>query len=252
MTNALEKPSEAIARVEPDITALIKRHQSAFDRMLPPEMRGGAFTAIVFDVLRTTPKLCAPGLAHQVLAACYAAAKLGLAPNTAQQLCWIVPPFGRNPVQLWLGAQGVRTMAMRSDPRILNIYGRVAHENDTFRVVEGTSPSIEHIPVHGDDCGDTMAAYAVAAYRDGHTAFEVVWGRDLDKISQNAMASKGSPDASPWSQWYDRMAIKTAIKRLCKGLSLPLLVSEAIERDSKQETDDAADLVSMMQGEIGE
>jgi recombination protein RecT len=99
----------------------------------------------------------------------------------------------------------------------------VIHANDKHRIVFGTHPILEHEPTLLGDPGEVICAYAIATFADGSQQVEVVTGPDLDKV--RAMAAQGGP----WKGWYDEMARKTAIRRLCKFLPYEPELDRAIE-----------------------
>jgi recombination protein RecT len=90
-------------------------------------------------------------------------------------------------------------------------------ERDAFRFERGDESRIVHMPYIGaDDPGPVIAAYMVAKFSSGEIHREVMTRRDLEKVRAASKAGDGAN--SPWTKWYDQMAIKSVIKRAAKLL----------------------------------
>jgi recombination protein RecT len=134
------------------------------------------------------------------------------------------------------GYRGLSDIARRSKV-VSRIEARVVHQLDTFRVIEGTAPSLVHEPYGGDeDPGAVRASYAVAFFADNTTQHEVVWRRDLDKMEavSTSKDDKGN-SIGPWLDWYDEQARKSAVRRLCKHLPCDEELEYALEVATRAE-----------------
>src|SRR5690606_20653729 len=60
------------------------------------------------------------------------------------------------------------------------------------------------------------AAYVVAKFTNGEIHREVMPRRDIEKTREASKSGNGAN--SPWTKWYDQMAIKAVIKRAAKLL----------------------------------
>jgi recombination protein RecT len=87
-------------------------------------------------------------------------------------------------------------------------------QRDEFSVELGSNPTITHRPHLGDARGAVVAAYAVATLKLGGLVREVLGAEDLRKIK----AASPAGDKGAWSSWPDRMAMKSALRRLLKKL----------------------------------
>ncbi len=87
------------------------------------------------------------------------------------------------------------------------------------------------MPCEDANPGPVRAAYAVAEFVGGEVQIEVLYRRDLDKVR------KMGANAGPWSSWYEEMARKTAVRRLCKYLPYDPAVDEAIRVIDEQDGD---------------
>ena len=75
-------------------------------------------------------------------------------------------------------------------------------------------PRFNHVP--GEDFkAPILRAYAVAKTKDGAFYCTVMSKAEIEK---HRAFSRATREDSPWSQWYEAMAIKTAIKGLGKYL----------------------------------
>lgn len=97
---------------------------------------------------------------------------------------------------------------------VQSVEAHAVHERDEFSVELGTEPRIVHRPSLQADRGPVVAAYAVAKLKAGGTVREVLGAADLAHIRDSSPAG----DRGPWGAWPDRMAMKSAMRRLLKRL----------------------------------
>lgn len=173
---------------------------------------------------------------HSILRALMDAAALGIKPGGLMGRGYLVPRKNRSTNELEAcfdpGWRGLVDIARRSG-QIKRIEAHVVYEGDDFEMVRSPFTSIRHIPSEEGDPGPIRAAYAIAEFSDGATQIEVLWRRDLDKIRKSS-ASQGGP----WSTWYDEMARKSAVRRLCKYLPYDPLLERALEAATDAEADE--------------
>lgn len=167
------------------------------------------------------------------------AATIGIRPGGTMGRGWLIPRYNGKIRAYELnfdpGWRGLADIARRSKV-VKRIEARVVHALDTFRVVEGTDGSIQHIPYDGDDDpGPIRAAYAVAFLEDGQQ-FEVIWKRDLDRIAGvSTSRDKDGNATGPWKDWPEEMARKSAVRRLCKHLPVDEELEYALEVATRAE-----------------
>jgi len=121
---------------------------------------------------------------------------------------------------------------MRTSSDIVDIDAAAVYAKDFFTFKRGDAPAIEHEPYLGDDDpGQVIAAYVIVTFRDGSKHREVMPRRDIEKTR---LASKtGDGKNSPWTKWYDQMAIKAVIKRAAKLMpNAPEALERAIANDN--------------------
>ena len=81
-------------------------------------------------------------------------------------------------------------------------------ENDEYRLELGLKPDISHTPKLGQDRGDVLFTYCYHKLPNGDEDMSIM---DLEEIEQAKKASRAS--SGPWVTWFERMAIKSVIKR---------------------------------------
>lgn len=93
----------------------------------------------------------------------------------------------------------------------------VVYEADEFNYELGLNIGLSHKPAPVTaDRGKPIAAYAIAAGREGRRELEVMTVDEIEKV-RNVSRAKNS---GPWKDWWDRMAEKTVARRLIPKLAL--------------------------------
>lgn len=160
---------------------------------------------------------------------------LGLIPDGREAA---ILPFGQDATAVPM-YQGLMKLARKSGT-VRAFWAAAVHERDTFVYRLGSDPTLEHQPSIEDDPGPIVAAYACAMV-DGYDkpVFRVVPRRDIEKARKSSPSvKKGKP--SPWDTWYEEMALKTAVLRLCKYLPQGAELQAALELEDSywKEADD--------------
>ena len=211
----------------PSLAVLIERMKPEMGRALPKHMDPDRMARIALTVLRQTPKLgeCNP---QSFLGALMTAAQCGLEPGPLGEAYLV--PYGRE-VTFVPGYRGLVKLAWNSN-QLSSIAAHVVHENDTFEFAYGLEPTLVHKPSLRDR-GDVIAAYAVATFKHGGNAFEIMSVEDIEAIRKRSKAANSGPWVTDWAQ----MARKTVLKRLSKWLPLSPEFADAIQRDGTVRTD---------------
>ena len=163
-------------------------------------------------------------------------AELGLEPNGALDLAYLIPRKGSCTVQL--GYKGLTLLAHRANPGA-TISAGVVYADDHFVIRAGTDdPGIEHRPnLDGRRSdSDIVAAYASIRLADGGLAFE--WC-DRSEIDHRRKAGGGNSPA--WRNHFAAMARKTALRKLLLGGTVPLSPSLAAPMIEALRSEDAQD-----------
>jgi recombination protein RecT len=178
--------------------------------------------------------------------AVFAAAELGLLPNTQQNFCDIIPykrkyktDTGkwehRKEAQFQLGYLGIIELLYRN-PEIIDLDTQIVFTEDHFEEVLGSDRKLIHGPGIEGKRGEPMGVYAIAALRSGAKKWKYL---SKAKIMEFKNMSQGaSSDYSPWNAKNDPelwMWRKTAIKQLWKELPKIGTLGKAIDIDNATE-----------------
>lgn len=149
-------------------------------------------------------------------------AELGLEPNGALDLAYLIPRKGLCSVQL--GYKGLALLAHRANPGA-TISASVVYADDLFVIRAGTDdPGIEHRPnLEGRRSdADVIASYATIRLADGGLAFEYCDRAEIDRRRKS-----GGGNSPAWRNHFAAMARKTALRKLLLGGTVPLSPSLA-------------------------
>lgn len=114
----------------------------------------------------------------------------------------------------------------RQSGEITVIASRAIYQNDKFRAwMDGDGEHIEYEPTLFER-GDMIGVFAYAKMKSGEIQFEVMNMSDIDKVR---LASKNS-DRGPWKDWFEGMAKKAVMHRLCRRLPNSAELMEMLER----------------------
>lgn len=237
----MTSPSQAVAqrdqtpaRAEPKqvLRQMLDANAGAVGASLPTGYSQERFVRLLLTAANTNPALfeCDP---RSFLAAGVGAAQLGLEPNDARGLAYLIPFKDKRRgkiVQLIIGYKGMLDLARRSG-MVSSISAFPVFKQDTFTYSLGLEPSLDHIPGdHDENPDDLTHVYAVAKI-NGDPQFTVLTRRQIDKIRNSSASAKS--DMSPWKSHYVEMALKTALRRLCKWLPQTVEMANATEQDER-------------------
>lgn len=183
---------------------------------------------------------------NSIMNAVYDAARLGLMLGREAHLV----PYKRS-CQMIPDYRGFITLGYRS--RLVRVLdAKAVFEGDQFDVEEGSTMAIHHKPDYSLDRSDPeriLYFYAVAWVRDAPVPIFHVMNRiEVDRIR----ASSAMKSGIPWTQWYDRMGLKSAIKYL-SDKRLPVTeipgLADLVEIDNRVE---AGKVTRPLEGESDE
>ncbi|AAQ54944.1 RecT-like protein [Burkholderia phage Bcep22] len=198
------------------------------EKALPPDIDVDRFIRTVLTSVQMNPDLLYANR-QSLMNACMRAAQDGLFPDGREAVLNIyntkvkVRDGNNRLIEEWVPMVQYLPMVrgilkvMRNSGEVANIDAAAVYSKDHFRFVRGDDPRIEHEPYLGDDDpGPVVAAYMIVKLSNGEVRREVMPRRDIEKTR---LASKNAEGAnSPWTKWYDQMAIKGVIKRGAKLL----------------------------------
>jgi recombination protein RecT len=192
--------------------------QAQLKSALPPHVTVEKFLRVAMTAIQQAPNLLnmdRPSL----FAAIVTSAQLGLLPDAQLGEAYFVPFKGK--VQLIPGYRGLLKLARQGD--IGFVEAEIFCHNDKTLYVLGDNSHFESM-VSWQDRGPMVGVYAVAKYRDGGIAARVVMTKaQVDAIRSRSQAANGPA----WSDNYEEMAKKTALRRLAKLLPMATVADNA-------------------------
>lgn len=225
---ATVSPKQALA-------TLLERNKAAVGASLPSGMSSERFVRLLLTCANTNPALldCNP---TSFLAAGVTAAQLGLEPNDPRGLAYLIPYNDKSRgrvVNFIVGYRGMLDLARRSG-QVSSINAFPVFEGDQFTYRLGLDPHLEHVPGdHDEDPAKLTHVYAVAKV-NGDPQFVVLTRKQIDKTKAQSQGARSS--YSPWNTHYVEMALKTALRRLCKWLPQTVEMARAQELDERSLT----------------
>jgi recombination protein RecT len=188
-------------------SAMKTQIQNALPNILPVER----FVRSVLTAFRKTPKLLECDV-NSVLGGVMLSAQLGLPVNTPEGYAYLIP-YGKE-CQFQIGYQGYIELCYRSGI-VKSIYAEVIHENDIYKIMRGTEPSILH-ELRDGERGKPVFYYVVVEMDNGAKVSCVMSKSDIDK--HRAQYCRDKSQYSPWNTAFDMMAKKTVVKQIVKTL----------------------------------
>lgn len=174
--------------------------------------------------------------------------QMGLEPNTVLGHAYLIPfknaKKNRKDAQVVIGYKGLIDLARRSG-QIVSIAAHAVRENDTFEYEYGLTEKLRHVPAEGER-GTITHFYAVAHMKDGGHAFEVMTNAAVTKI-RNSGNGKSNP---VWSDHFEEMGRKTAIRRLAKYLPLSVEMATAVAMEDTAARGEAQNLEGVLDGDF--
>ena len=210
---------------------LIDRNAGAIGASLPAGMSQERFGRLLLTAANTNRDLfdCDP---NSFLAAGVAAAQLGLEPNDARGLAYLIPwkQGNRKIVNFIIGYKGLMDLARRSG-MVSTIQAFPVFKGDAFTYSLGLEPTLRHVPHGGpEDPEDLEFVYAIAKV-NGEPQFVVLTRAQVDATMASSPGARTKK--SPWTTHYVQMAMKTAIRRLATWLPQTVEMAQAIEYDDR-------------------
>lgn len=159
------------------------------------------------------------------------AAEVGLPLATNLRQAYFVPRWskktGKEHVAYEISVHGLKTLAFRNG-KISGFQSAIVLKDDVFEFELGTNAFLKHIP-RRPSTSEVIAVWASAEFNSGaKPIFQIVWKEELDKIRKLSKSDF-------WTNWYDEMVKKTAIRRLCKALDVCPELQRAIAIEERNE-----------------
>lgn len=125
---------------------------------------------------------------------------------------------------------------VRNSGQISTITAEVVYDNDQFSYkINNGVPNLSHEPNVFGERGKPRGVYATAVLKDGGVMTEVMSLEDINKVKSVSRGANSS--YSPWNKWWDQMACKSVLRRLCKKLPQSTDLEVVYRDDSMYELD---------------
>lgn len=182
--------------------------------MLPEDVPASRFQRSVGTSLLQNPELASADT-DSFFSSLFKAAADGLLPDGREAALVIFKgKDGVKRVQYLSMIGGLRKIAAQYG---WTIRTNVVYAADEFDYQLGLEPSVTHKPAPVTaERGDPVAAYAVAAHRDGRREVEVMTLAEIEKVR----GVSRSKDLGPWKDWWPQMAEKTVGRAIFPKLAL--------------------------------
>jgi len=190
-------------------------------QVLPPQISVDKFIRTASGAIQNQPELLEADR-KSLFMACQRAAQDGLIIDSREAALVM---FNKKVGNVWTKQAQYMPMVAgilkkaRNSGEIKSINAYAVYENDDFEYSLGLTPDIRHVP-NLDDPGEFRLAYAVALLRDGGVQMQVMTKSQIEKVRKCSKSGNDKEDRPKgiWLQWYDEMAIKTVLRKLCKYL----------------------------------
>lgn len=216
-------------------------------KALPAHITADRLIAMFTIVIRSNPAL-ADCTQPSLIGALVQTAQLGLIPGNVSH-CYYVPFSNKQrdgtykkEVQFILGYKGMVELVNRSKSAAI-LSTEVVYDNDDFSYSLGLHPILHHIPTDKER-GNVKGVYCVAKnLLANEKLFVYLTREDIEKVRGASKA--GSSEYSPWAKWFEEMAKKTAIKRMCKLLPLAIDIQKKLATDETVKNEIAPDMTDV-------
>lgn len=206
-----------------------------FQAVLPPTLRVDEFKRVVMTAIRENEDLV-EAEQSSFFKACLECARDGLVPDGKEAYFDIrSTKVGRGDNERWVKKVVYMPMIGGFLKRTIGVTlqdwrGDVVREGDFYDLEKGDKEHFIHKPdpFAGDD-RRIVGAYSVAINLDGSISREFMSLADIEKV--RSKSSSAHSNMSPWNQWFDRMAIKSVMKRHSKRLKLSADAQDLVRRD---------------------
>lgn len=238
MNTSQTTPSTALKPIE-EIKSNLVALGGEFNKLLPPHIKLDKFISVAMTAVQNSPQLLEADRGS-LYNACQKAAYDGLLPDnkeaalvifnfnagTREQATWI------KKVQYMPMVEGLKKKIYATG-LTKTIQAEVVYENelkDFEYSIDDGGTIFKHKPMVFGDRGKAVGAYAMTTIKDtGELCIAFMRIEEIERIRQS---SKGK-DSGPWTQWWDEMAKKSAIRRLIKRLPQAESLKSLIEHDNE-------------------
>jgi recombination protein RecT len=224
-----------------DFRHQLEQRLDGFAEALPSHITPQRFKSIIMQAVMADPLLLAADRVS-LFESCLAAANDGLLPDKKEGALVIyntkLPKENKKDPDVWIKkvqwlpmVRGVLTKIYNTG-KVKSADVGIVYGGDQFRYwKDDAGEHLHHEPAEDPDKSIIRRIYARVIMKDaegGGTFAEVLDTQEVEKIRK---ASKYS-ERGPWVDWWDQMAIKSAIKRLAKRLPISRELEQVLSRDN--------------------
>lgn len=239
----MTSPQNAITPIEA-MRGTLTRMQPEFAMALPPQIAAEKFVRITLTAVQMNPALIAADR-RSLLGACMKAAQDGLLLD-GREAALVIFNSKDGPKVQYMPMIGGLLKKLRNSGELSSISANIVREKDKFDYCLGDDEKIKHKPALVGDRGSVIAVYAIAKTKDGSIYREVMSVEEVERVRASSRA-RGS---GPWTDWWDEMAKKTVIRRICKRLPSSADVDQVFESDNDASGFDKAASVAPAASEV--
>ena len=243
----------------------LKKVFPAIKTIVPKHMTPERLARMALTTISRTPRLaqCSPASLVGAVVNC---AVLGLEPNLVGH-AYLVPYWNSKTrgyeCQFQIGYKGYIELIRRTG-EVSQIYARPVYENDLFVYLYGEENTLVHVPFdmlehlesyspngqkgllplltagaikdirkrNAHTAGEISKYYAAYKLKDGSFGFQVLTREQAHSHAQKFSSSKKNGQlVGPWSDHFDAMALKTAIKEMVKYMPISVEIQEKLATD---------------------
>jgi recombination protein RecT len=247
ITNAVAKQddgaSNALAVRLAQVKDLLETMTPEIGKALPAHVTPERMARIALTQCRATPKLLTCS-ADSLVGAVLTCAQLGMEPGPTQE-AFLIPRKGQ--VTFQLGYKGMAKLFWQH-PLAAYLNTATVRVGDEFDYDLGSNPYLLHKPNKGERGEPEGHWYSVFKLVNGGFGFAVL---DKPGVERRRRRSE-SPNGFGWSQNYDEMAEKSALRDMFDTMPKSAEMARALAWDGAVRTDlspDAIDVLPQREGE---
>ena len=236
---AMEKAKTEVARKQiTTVWEYFKEREDEIAAVLPEHITLKRMIGVMANTIKANPDIRNASQAS-LIAAVIQTVQNGLEPGNLGH-CYYVTFNNKKrdgtvvkEVQFIMGYRGIIELVNNAGKAVI-LSTECVYKNDHFEYAQGLNPVLVHVPAKGDR-GDLIGVYCTAKNLVANEKIFVFLAKEeIDKVRKASRA--GSSPYSPWTNWYEEMAKKTAVKRIAKLLPLSISVQRAISTDETTKT----------------
>lgn len=217
-TTAERKPVHPMVLIKDQI----EQREHEFARALPAHIPVERFKRVVLTAVQNNPDLLRADR-QSFFNACMRSAQDGLLPDGRDGA---IVMFGDK--AQWMPMVFGILKKIRNSGELASITARVVYAGDKFRYwIDDSGEHVEYEPSDDHDTNVVRRVFAMAKTKNGELYVEPMSVEQVEKVRAVSRArNKG-----PWVDWWDQMAIKTALRRLAKRLPMSSDLDDLLRRD---------------------